>query len=125
VAPAASPEPWRIRLDAGADAYVATLRSPGIGEPHLIVHLPRRLVDEAVLTSAGIALELTPEARVAAHAENTARTLAATTLRTLIAQAVAPESFSEEEASVALNRLEEELRHGLEIVRQVRASRQR
>lgn len=114
---------WRIELDEGADTYVATLRSPEVHEPHLIVRLPRRAVDDAVLAAAGITLELTPEARVAAYAERiSVRTLAATTLRTLILQAIAPESLSAEEASAALGRLEAELMHALEAVRQARAS---
>jgi hypothetical protein len=113
---------WQIELDESGDAYVATLTSAGAQQAHLAVRLPRRVVDEAVLASAGIALELTPEARVAAYAENTARTLTATTLRALISQAVASESLTGEEASAALGRLEAELMGALETVRQARVS---
>jgi hypothetical protein len=113
---------WQISLDESGDAYVATLTSAGAHQAHLAVRLPRRLVDEAVLASAGIALELTPEARVAAYAESTARTLVATTLRALIAQAVAPEQLSGAEAAAALGRLEAELIGALETVRQARVS---
>jgi hypothetical protein len=123
VASDATANAWQIRLDEGADAYVATLRLPEVHEPHLVVRLPRRAVDDAVLASAGITLELTPEARVAAYAERiSVRTLAATTLRTLIVQAIAPESLSAEEASAALGWLETELVHALETVRQARTS---
>ena len=113
---------WQIELDESGDAYVATLISPDTHQAHLAVRLPRRLVDEVVLASAGIALELTPEARVAAYTESTARTLTATTLRALIAQAVASESLSGEEAPAALGRLEAELMGALETVRRARAS---
>jgi hypothetical protein len=113
---------WQIELDESCDAYMATLTSPGTHHAQLAVRLPRRVVDEAVLASAGIALELTAEARVAAYAESTAHTLAATTLRALIAQTLAPEALSGEEGSVTLERLEAELLHALESVRQARAS---
>ena len=114
---------WQIGLDEGADAYVATLRSPDIQEPHLVVRLPRRSIDDVVFAAAGITLEVTPEGRVAAYAESGgARTLFAAALHTLIMQAVAPASLSAEEASAVVDRLEAELLRALEAVRQARRS---
>lgn len=123
MASCASGETWQVRLDAAADAYVATLKLSGIREPLAVVRVPRRTLDDAVLMSAEIALELAPEARIAAYAGSTARTLTAATLLALVAEAVAPESLSAEEASVALARLETELQQALEMVRRARAAR--
>ena len=121
-----SPAPagaWQIGLDEGADAYVATLRSPDVHEPHLIVRLPRRTIDDAVFAAAAITLEVTPEGRVAAYAESGgARTLIAAALHTLIVQAVAPASLSAEEGSSVVDRLEAELVRALDAVRQARRS---
>ena len=122
----ASPESaggWQIGLDEGADAYVATLRSPDVHEPHLVVRLPRRTIDDAVFAAAAVTLEVTPEGRVAAYTESSgARTLIAAALHTLIAQAVAPASLSAEEASGVVDRLEAELVRALDAVRQARHS---
>jgi hypothetical protein len=122
----ASPAPagvWQIGLDEGADAYVATLRSPDVRAPHLVVRLPRRTIDDAVFAAAAIAVEVTPDGRVSAYAENSgARTLTAVALYTLIAQAVAPASLSAEEASAVVDRLEAELVRALDAVRQARRS---
>ena len=114
---------WQIGLDEGDDAYVATLRSPEIHEPHPVVRLPRRTIEDAVFTAAAIALEVTPDGRVAAYAESGgARTLIAAALHTLIMQAVAPASLSAEEGSAVVDRLEAELVRALEAVRQARRS---
>ena len=122
----ASPAPtavWQIGLDECTDTYLATLRSPDVHEPHLVVRLPRRTIDDAVFAAAAITLEVTPEGRVAAYAESGgARTLIAATLYTLIAQAVAPASLSAEEVSAVVDRLEAELVRALEAVRQARRS---
>jgi hypothetical protein len=113
---------WQIRLQESGDAYVVTLRSQEGHEAHVVVRLPRRLVDDAVFAATRITVELTPEARVAAYTESTARTLTAATLRTLVARVVTPESLSGEEASLALERLETELQYALETVRRARSS---
>ena len=122
----ASPAPtavWQIGLDEGTDAYVATLRSPEVHEPHLIVRLPRRTIEDAVFAAAAITLEVTPDGRVAAYPESGgARTLIATALHTLITEAVAPASLSGEEGSGVVRRLEAELVRALDAVRQARRS---
>jgi hypothetical protein len=114
---------WQIGLDEGADSYVVTLRSPELHEPHLVVRLPRRIIEDAVFAAAAITLEVTPEGRVAAYAENGgARTLIATALHTLITEAVAPAALSAEEGSAVVVRLEAELVRALDAVRQARGS---
>ena len=122
----ASPAPtavWQIGLDECTDTYLATLRSPEIHEPHPVVRLPRRTIEDAVFTAAAIALEVTPDGRVAAYPESGgARTLIATALHTLITEAVTPASLSGEEGSGVVRRLEAELVRALDAVRQARRS---
>ena len=122
----ASPAPtgvWQIGLDEGADSYVVTLRSPELHEPHLVVRLPRRIIEDVVFAAAAITLEVTPDGRVAAYAESGgARTLIATALHTLITEAVAPASLSGEEGSGVVRRLEAVLVRALDAVRQARRS---
>jgi hypothetical protein len=114
---------WQITLDESSDSYVVTLRSPAYHGAQLVVRLPRRTIDDAVLAAAGITLELTPEGRVAAYGEGSSgRTLAATALSTLIAEAVAPGSLSAEDGQAVLGRLEAELVRALEVVRRARGS---
>jgi hypothetical protein len=109
---------WQITLDAGGDAYVATLRSSEAHAAETIVRLPRRIVDDAVLSASGITLELTPDGSVAAYAESSgARTLARTPLSALIAEAVSPDALSADEKPAVLGQLETELLRALEIVR--------
>lgn len=112
---------WQIELDASGDAYVATLRAPGHQGPQLLVRVPRRMVDEAVFVGACITLEVTPDGRVAAYAgDSDARTLAASSLSTLIAEALGSAALAPEERPAALARLEGELMHVLELVRRAR-----
>ena len=114
---------WQIGLDESADAYVATFSSPEGHEPHLVVRLPRRTIEDAVFAGAALALEVTPEGRIAAYAEsNNARTLAALPLSTLIGEAVSHDSFSANDGPAALGRLEADLVRALEAVRQARSS---
>jgi hypothetical protein len=112
---------WQITVDAGADVYIACLKAPEAHAAEAIVRLPRRTVDDAVLTASGITLELTPDGSVAAYAESGgARTLARTPLSALIAAAVAPDALSAEEEPAVLERLEAELVRALELVREAR-----
>ena len=121
VASVAPIDAWQIALDESGDAYVATLRLPEVHEALVVLRLPRRTIDDAVFAAAGLTLELTPEARVAAYAESGGpRTLVATALSALAAQAVAPDSLTAEEGSVVLGRLEAELVHALEAVQRAR-----
>ena len=114
---------WQVRLDESADAYVATFRSPEAHEPQLIVRLPRRTIEDAVFAGAALALEVTPEGRIAAYAEsNSAHTLTAMSLSALIGEAVSTEALSAKDAPTALERLEADLVGALEIVRRARGS---
>jgi len=114
---------WQIRLDESASAYVATFSSPEAHEPQLVVRLPRRTIEDAVFAGATLALEVTPEGRIAAYAEsNSARTLAATALSALIDDAVSTEALSAKDGAAALERLEADLAGALEIVRRARGS---
>jgi hypothetical protein len=110
---------WQIAVDAGA--YVATLRSPASHEPHLVIRLPRRTVDDAVLPASGVTLELALDGSIAAHAENSGlHTLARASLCALIGEAISPDALSAEEQPADLGRLEAELTRALELVRQAR-----
>lgn len=112
---------WQIAVDAGADAYVATLRSPASHEPHLVVRLPRRTVDDAVLLASEVTLELALDGSVAAHAENSGlRTLVRASLSALVGDAISPDALSAEEQPADLGRMEAELMRALELVRQAR-----
>ena len=112
---------WQITVDAGADAYIATLRSPEAHEAHLVVRLPCRTVDDAVLTASGIILEVTPDGIVAAYAESSGvRTLARASLGALIGEAISPDALSGEEQPAVLGKLEAELTRALELVRLAR-----
>ena len=112
---------WQITVDAGADVYIACLKPPEAHEAEAIVRLPRRTVDDAVLTASGITLELTPEGGVAAYAESGGvRTLARASLSALIAEAISPDALNAEEEPAVLGRLEAELVRALELVRQAR-----
>jgi hypothetical protein len=102
---------------------VATFRSPEAHEPQLIVRLPRRTIEDAVFAEAALALEVTPEGRIAVYAEsNSARTLTAMSLSALIGEAVSIEALSAKDAPTALERLEADLVAALEIVRRARGS---
>jgi hypothetical protein len=123
VASRASSGGWQIGLDESAGAYVATLSSTGAHEPQIVVRLPRRTIEDAVFAEATLALEVTPEGRIAAYAEsNSARTLAATALSALIGEAVSMEALGAKDAPAALERLEADLAGALEIVRRARGS---
>jgi len=114
---------WQVVLDKGGDAYVATLRLPDEHDAPLLLRLPRRTVDEAVLAAAGIGLEVTPEGYVAAYADGGGvGTLARSPLSKLAANAVTPEALTAEDRAVALARLEAELERALEVVRRARDS---
>lgn len=115
------PMAWQIAVDAGADAYVATLHAAASHEPHLVIRLPRRTVDDAALPASGVTLELALDGSVAAHAQNSGlRTLARASLSALIGEAISPDALSAEEQPADLERLEAELTHALELVRQAR-----
>jgi len=123
VASRASSGGWQIGLDEGADAYAGTFSSPEAHEPQLVVRLPRRAIEDAVFAAAALALEITPEGRIAAYAEsNSARTLVAMALSALIDEAVCRDALSVKDGPAVLARLEADLVRALEAVRQARGS---
>lgn len=98
---------WQITVDAGADAYVATLRSTEAHEADVVVRLPRRTVDDVVLSASGIRLELPLDGSVAAYSESSgARTLARASLGALIGEAISPGALSAEEEPTLLEGLD-------------------
>ncbi|MGE0852621.1 MAG: hypothetical protein AB7O44_23840 [Hyphomicrobiaceae bacterium] len=112
---------WEIALEAGAEAYTATLRQPGARATQVVVQIPRRVVDDTVLEAAELVLELGADGRIAAYAENAGmRSLASATLSELTAEAISPDTLAGEERPKGLARLEAELLQALELVRQAR-----
>jgi len=83
----------------------------------------RRTIEDALVAGVALALEVTPEGRIAAYTEsNSGHTLAATALSALIGEAVSTEALSAKDGPTALERLEADLAAALEIVRRVRGS---
>ena len=112
---------WEIAFDAGADTYIATLRSPGARATQVVVQIPRRIIDDTVLEAAELVLELGADGRIAAYAENAGmRSLASATLSELITEAISADTLAAEERPNGLARLEAELLQALEQVRQAR-----
>lgn len=114
---------WQIVLDEGDDAYVATFRLPDHHDAQILLRLPRRTVDEAVLAASGIGLEVTPEGHVAAYVDDGGvGTLARSALSKLVVDAVTPEALTAEDRATALTQLEAELEQALDVVRRARDS---
>ena len=109
------------RLDAGADVYVATLCGSGARSAHVIVRIPRSVVDDTVLQATEVLVEMAIDGRILVYADTVGmRSLASTSLGELISAALSPEALAAEERPNDMTRLEAELVRALELVRRAR-----